>query len=460
MSRLWVRFTLAFVAVSLLTAGLVAGLTAWNASRQFRGYLVEPVVLLRGGIAQVLEAYYEQNGSWEGVDQLVAFWRERAQRRRFGRALFPRGITLLIADPNGRIVFDERADAVGKFIPPEDISRALPILVNNEVKGYVLASALPPQVLEQPEQRFLSELQRSIFLAAGTSAVAGTLLGVWFSRSLARPLSALSHAAHAFARADWRSRVPAEQISNVAELRDLALAFNHMADSLQRAEVQRRNLMADIAHELRTPLSVMQGLLRAILDGVHPLTLKEVAAVYDETRLLSRLVDDVRTLSLAEAQQLPLTLQPIDARALIHRTVAHFAALADAQGVTLAAATSDQPLLVCADPDRLEQVLRNLVTNAIRHTPAGGRVTLSAVQIEDEVRLTVEDTGEGIAPEDLPFVFDRFYRGDKSRARSSGGAGLGLAIAKSLVEAMKGRIGVETTLGAGSRFWVVLPASK
>lgn len=457
MNRLSVRLTLAFVAVSLLTAGLVAGVTAWNAGRQFRGYLAEPAVLFRGGVAQALEAYYEQNGSWQGVERLVALWRERAPRRQPGRVAFPRGVTLLIADPSGRIVFDERNNAVGKFIPPEDLSRALPIRVDGEVKGYALASAVPPEVLEQPEQRFLTELQRSIFLAAGASAAAGTLLGLWLSRSLARPLSALSQAAHRFAQSDWSSRVPPERISTIAELRELALAFNRMADSLQRAEAQRRNLMADIAHELRTPLSVMQSLLRAMLDGVHPLSLKEVATVYDETRLLSRLVDDVRTLSLAEAHQLPLSVQPVEVGTLLRRTVDHFAALAEAQGVTLTASAGDSPLYVAADPDRLDQVLRNLVVNAIRHTPAGGRVTLSASYAGSWVRLAVEDTGEGIAPEDLPYVFDRFYRADKSRARASGGAGLGLAIAKSLVEAMGGQIGVRSARGEGSAFWFTLP---
>lgn len=458
MNRLSVRLALAFIAVSLLTAGLVAGVTAWNAGRQFRGYLVEPAVIFRGGVAQALEAFYEQNGSWNGVDRLIALWRERGQRRLPGRVTFPRGITLLIADPNGRIVFDERKDAVGKFIPPEDLSRALPISVNGEIKGYALASAVPPEVLEQPEQRFLSELQRSIFLAAVASAIVGTLLGLWLSRSLARPLSALSRAAHAFAQADWSSRVPSDRLSTIVELRELALAFNRMADSLQRAEAQRRSLMADIAHELRTPLSVMQSLLRAILDGVHPLTLKEIATIYDETRLLSRLVDDVRTLSLAEAQQLPLSLQPVDTRALIQRVVAHFAALAEAQNVTLTASVPEQPLLVWADPDRLDQVVRNLVTNAVRHTPAGGQVTVSATPAGQSVQLAVQDTGEGIPPEDLPFIFDRFYRSDKSRARSSGGAGLGLAIAKSLVEAMGGQINVQSLPGMGSRFWFTLPA--
>jgi signal transduction histidine kinase len=207
---------------------------------------------------------------------------------------------------------------------------------------------------------------------------------------------------------------------------------------------------------LRTPLAVIQGSLRALLDGVHPLEMKEIALLYDETRLLSRLVEDVRELALAEARQLPMAMQDVDVGSALRAAGARFSAAADAQGLTLTVSVPEERMLARADPDRIAQVLHNLISNAFRHTPAGGQVVLSAQAQGGHIRLSVRDTGEGIAPHDLPHVFDRFYRSDKSRTRSSGGSGLGLAIAKSLVENMGGRIGVESQPGQGSEFWFTL----
>lgn len=455
MNRLWVRLTLAFIAVALLTTAAVAGVVSWNAGRQFRGYLAQPAVMLRGGALNVLEQYYAQNGSWEGVENFLRTWRPRL-RGRLGREA-TRPMAILIADERRRVVYDELDGATGRELPTEDLRRAVPVLVDNQVVGYVLALTPVPDPIGQPEQRFLDELQRSILIAALASAGLGILLGLWFSRSIARPLAQLAQAAHAFAASNWTRRVPTEQLSHIAEMKEVALAFNNMADSLQRAEAQRRNLMADVAHELRTPLTVIQGLLRALLDGVHPLQLKEVATIYDETRLLSRLVDDVRELTLAEGRQLPLKVQTVNIAAVLQAAAQRFAALADAQQLAVQVDMPAGPLSAMADPDRVAQVLQNLIGNAIRHTPAGGRITLAAQARDRDVMVSVSDTGEGIPAEDLPHVFDRFYRSDKSRARSSGGSGLGLAIVKSLVELMGGAVGAESAPGRGSRFWFTLP---
>jgi two-component system OmpR family sensor kinase/two-component system sensor histidine kinase BaeS len=278
-------------------------------------------------------------------------------------------------------------------------------------------------------------------------------LGLLISRAVAAPLSHLAQAARAFAARDWNSRV---QVQGADEIAEVAREFNDMADGLQRAETVRRNMIADIAHELRTPLAVLQGNLSAMLDEVYPLERSEIAALYDETRLLSRLVDDLRELALADAGQLPLNAQTVNVSETVRTAISNFSVAADSQNIRIALEQNEE-LSARADSDRLAQILRNLIANALRHTPSGGTITLAAQIAGRFVRITVADTGEGIAAEDLPHVFERFYRGDKSRTRASGSTGLGLAIAKAWVEAMGGKIGVESELGRGSRFWFTLP---
>ncbi|MCS7055858.1 MAG: ATP-binding protein [Thermoflexales bacterium] len=453
MNRLWVRLTLAFLLVTLLMAAFMAGAATWSAGRQFRGYLAQPGVFARGGALDVLEAHYESYGSWAGVGNSLRAVRPRPRRGGFPA---PRPL-LLVADAQGRVVYDEAGrERLGQALDLFALASAQPVVVNDAVVGYVLASSPDFDPLGPLERRFLDDLQRSIALIAGVAVVIGVGVGWLVSRSLSRPLAIVAQAAHALARRDWSQRVSLKETSHVAEVAEVAQAFNRMADSLQQAEAQRRNLMADVAHELRTPLTVIQGSLRALLDGVHPLNMKEIAAIYDETRLLARLVEDVRELSLAEAHQLPMAMRPVDVGATLRATADRFAAAADAQQVALTLDVPEGLPPVQADPDRLAQVLHNLVSNAFRHTPPGGRITLRAQAQAGLVRVSVCDTGEGIPQEDLPRVFDRFYRGDRSRSRSTGGAGLGLAIAKSLVENMGGRIGVESMQGQGSTFWFTL----
>ena len=281
-----------------------------------------------------------------------------------------------------------------------------------------------------------------------------TLLGVLISHALTQPLAQLARTARAFSGRNLEVRAKPDGTDEIAEV---AHAFNDMADSLQQADINRRNLTADIAHELRTPLSVIQGNLRAMLDGVYPLEPAEIATIYDETRLLSRLVDDLRELALAEAGQLALKTQSADPAILAQNAIDQFTPIAENRQIALSLSLQKPLPMVTCDIDRAAQVLRNLIGNALRHTPNGGQIHLSVAVDGAFVCLGVRDTGEGIAPYDLPHVFERFYRGDKSRNRGSGGTGLGLAIVKSLVEAMGGRIGVESIFGKGSTFWFTLP---
>ena len=287
-----------------------------------------------------------------------------------------------------------------------------------------------------------------LFLAFG--------LGRLGFRRLGRPLADIMAAVEAVSRGDLSVRL---QEHGSRQARALARSFNHMAGELARAEQQRRNLTADIAHELRTPLHIIQGNLEGMLDGVYDPNPETLSATLDETHLLARLVTDLQTLSLAEAGQLPLHPTRFLAADILADVATSFAPQAAEQTLTLACEVDEEArtLELFADYDRLDQVLSNLVANALRYTPAGGKIGLRAEKIPTGVRLSVTDTGPGIPPQDLPFIFDRFWKGDRSRTRGSAGSGLGLAIARQLVRAHGGSIRAESLPGQGAAFLLELP---
>ena len=276
----------------------------------------------------------------------------------------------------------------------------------------------------------------------------------WF---LVAPIRKLADAAHTVGAGDLAARVELPRSSR--EIDELAQAFNQMAADLQRAAETRRNLLADVSHELRTPLTVLEGNLRAALDQVVELDEEQVANLYQQTHHLIQLVNELRELTLAEAEQLPLDKQPVDVVALLEETVALFAPLAEEQKVMLSVQLPTSLPVAHVDRTRIRQVLHNLLSNALRHTPVDGTITLKASSAGDSVNISVEDTGEGIAPEHLAHIFDRFYRTDPSRSRATGGSGLGLAIVRAIVEAHGGTITVVSEgLGQGTTFTLSLPA--
>ena len=308
--------------------------------------------------------------------------------------------------------------------------------------------------------------QTAVFVLLGGCGLAvflpllGVALAATAFRNIAKPLSDVMAAADKVADGDLTVRLNEENKQN--QFAQLAHAFNHMTAELQQADQQRRNLTADVAHELRTPLHIIQGNLEGILDGVYTPDPAHIEATLDETRTLARLVNDLHTLSQAEAGQLPLTIEPVDVTDLLADIQTSFSGQAEAKNISLIVGFDGKPadLMVQGDAGRLDQVLSNLVINAIRHTPAGGEIDLYAARENGFVCLTVRDTGEGIPPDDLPYIFNRFWRGDKSRAHADGvGGGLGLAIAKQLIEAHHGTIAVASTPGLGTTFTISLPAT-
>jgi signal transduction histidine kinase len=300
-----------------------------------------------------------------------------------------------------------------------------------------------------------------LLLGAIAAAVLAVLLGAWLATTLTRPLRRLTEAIHATAQGQLGQQV---DIRSQDEIGELAGAFNRMSTELAQSNQARKQMTADVAHELRNPLMVMTGYIEALRDGVLRPTPERFDMMYDEAQHLQRLVADLRTLSLADAGELVLTRQVAAPRTLLERVADAYVPVADKQGVTLAVAPEVTSTPVNVDVERIAQVLANLVTNAIRHTPAGGNILLNATLINGtgqggKVALTVQDSGEGIAPDVLPHIFDRFYRGDKARTQDGDESGLGLAICKSIVAAHGGSITAASTLGQGATFTLTLPAA-
>ena len=330
----------------------------------------------------------------------------------------------------------------------------------DEMMGPEASQAAMEQMLGPAERAYLASINSSLWLAGGLAALAAVALGLLFARQIAGPVRSLTTAARRLGAGDLDQRVPVHGRRN--ELGELAEAFNSMAEAVGRQEMLRRQMAADIAHELRTPLAVIQANLEAMLDGVRPLSAEEVADVHRETRLLSRLVTDLRDISLAETGQLPLRKELTDLSALVRTSVARFSSQAEEKGVRLDVEAADGELSADVDPDRIAQVLGNLLDNALRHAPAGGEVVvrLQPGTQRDEVRVTVRDTGSGIPEEHLPNIFERFYRADRARTRTDGGSGIGLAVVRQLIEAHGGRVWAESQPGKGATFGFVLPTAK
>ena len=306
------------------------------------------------------------------------------------------------------------------------------------------------------EQAFLNAFRNSLWLAALMAILVAVVLGLVFSRIVASPIKQLTLSAKSVANGDFSQRVQQKSRDEVGEL---SSAFNSMAEQLEKKEQNRRQLLADIAHELRTPLSIIQGNLEAWLDGVITPTPEHIATAYDEAILLSRLITDLRDLSLAESGHLKLSQSATSVGSLISAEVSSIETRTKEKQIVVSSEIPSTLPRVFVDSDRIRQVLHNLIDNALRYTPTGGRINIEAHSGSSGwVTVRVSDSGSGISPEDLPHIFNHFYKADKSRQRGYGGSGIGLAIVKQLVETHGGKVWVESEVGKGSAFSFSLPA--
>jgi histidine kinase len=312
-------------------------------------------------------------------------------------------------------------------------------------------------------QGFRDGVYEALLLAALAASVAAVVAGLFITRQIIAPIRALSQASRRIAAGRYNERVKltGENPNDMDELGQLAQDFNHMAENLEQTEALRRQLIGDVSHELRTPLTAIKGSLEALIDGVLPAEPETFEQIYQEADRLQRLVNDLQELSQVEAGAFKLDLQLLLLSDLLKTAKIRLDRQYAEKGVRLEINVPVDLPEIMADADRLSQVLFNLVGNALQYTPAGGQVTVAARRLGDEVLVSVQDTGIGIAAVHLPHVFNRFYRADRSRARVSGGSGIGLTIAKHLVETHGGRIWVESPgEGQGSTFTFTLPVAK
>jgi signal transduction histidine kinase len=392
-----------------------------------------------------LSRYYLLARSWEGVQPLVVQWGKIYGRR------------IILTNNEDVVVADSDDTLLGGQYTTDTPGRPMPPVIGTETIGTLhISHEQLPDINRAALQITYNTIGR-FFLWGGLLAIAiAILLTFLLSRRILAPVKAITSAARQFGRGDFSQRV---DFQGKGEVGEMAQSFNSMAENLEHTELLRRNMVADVAHELRTPLSNLSGYLEAIRDGVIKPDESTIRSLSEEASSLSRLVDDLQELSLADAGELKLIIQPEDISRLIRDVMAALQTKVVAKSLTVSADLPTRLPPVDIDAHRIKQVLHNLLENAVTHTGQAGRITVTARREGNQVRISVADTGEGIPTKDLPFVFERFYRVDKSRTRATGGSGLGLTIVKRLVEAHGGTVEVKSEPGQGSTFTFTLPVS-
>ena len=458
--RLVMSFALV-LALALISVSLYIGFAAQQEVEQIRA------ATDRARASRVREAvarFYSDNDSWAGLQSVIE------------RAGFLSSREIVVSDQDGEVVGDSRRHPFAPRSSGGDGPHfSSPIVAKGRQVGSVrigLHDVRPRRTLrrgsspsgpgdaadrfrEPPLSRFAQAINRSLLWAGIATGSGGILLVSLVSRRALTTVRALSQAAGRLGRGDFSQRVPARSRDEIGQL---GRAFNTMAEGLQNAERQRRNMVADVAHELRTPLSNIQGYIEAIRDGLLKPDASTLQTIHQQVRYLTELVEDLRLLAETEAEDFRLDRRPHSLAGVISESVEAFRPRAEAKGISVALEIEAGLPTVNIDRTRIEQVVGNLLENAIRHTPSAGIVTVSArVEADARVTVTIADSGEGVPPEALPFVFERFYRADFSRSRATGGAGLGLTIAKQLIEAHGGSIRATSEAGKGSKFIFELP---
>lgn len=456
-----IRLILSFVLVVLITIVSLVIIVRWSQAVTVRSFM------FRGGVAGVenlvseLEDHYRQYGAWDGADYLFDPGRGMGPGR-VGMDMGPRKSSemndlmsqhLRLVDTDGTLIMDNHNNKHGSQVSEDELAYAIPLEVDEQEIGYLLPEAR--MVFTQAnESQLLTQLNRAAFWSALIAGGVSFVLALLLSYSLLRPVRDLTLASARLAKGNFNQRV---NVRGGGELTELGKTFNFMASSLQDAEARREALTADIAHELRTPLAVQRAHIEALQDGIYELTPEALIPIDEQNQALTHLVEDLRTLALADAGQLSLEFVQVDFPVLVRRVVALFDPQAAAQEIQLILSPMDEPLFLELDPQRIEQALNNLLSNALRYTPLGGKIIVSLELLPAQASLSVRDTGPGIPEDALPHMFERFYKADSSRSRDESGTGLGLSISQKIAQAHGGEIRVGNHPEGGAIFTLYLP---
>jgi two-component system sensor histidine kinase BaeS len=447
MRSITLKLVFAFLVISLVSVLLIVFLARYTTDREFRQFTEDND---RSTLMDTLTNYYAARGSWDGIQTAELAVRFPAPGD--GPPAMPNS-PLTVTDQYGKVIRAGSGFKLGDLVPPDELKRGTPIQVDGRTVGH-LVFAPPPFDENSPERNFLNRITLLLIYSALAVTAIALILGILLSRTLTSPIRELTLATHAVSEGDLSQQV---RVRSRDELGELARAFNKMSAELARSVNARRQMTADIAHELRTPLSLILGHAEAVHDGVLPPTRENFEIVREEAARLEHLVDDLRTLSLADAGELSLNPQPVPAQKLLQETAAHYRYQLQKKGVTLDLEIPAPLPDLKVDPARMTQVLTNILDNALRHTPEGESIQLSARRVLDRVEIAIRDHGPGIPIEDVDRIFDRLYRTDASRHRDDGGSGLGLAIARSIVQAHGGQIRAESRPDHGLTIHISLP---
>jgi signal transduction histidine kinase len=428
--------------VSLFSAGIIVVFTRVATNREFDKFVNDKY---KTDLVDQLASYHQENQTWNGVERLYDRGRDG------GRPLF-----FSIADTNGKVVLAGMDHRPGETVRPDQLKAGTPIQVNDETVGILLLNTPPDK--NPLEDEFIRRLSGSIYLSAIGTIILAFMLGAILSRTITRPIRELTKATHDMAGGKFGQQVPVRSRDEIGEL---AFSFNKMNDDLARSFNLRKQMTADIAHELRTPLSLIIGHAEAVHDGVLPASKENFEIIREEAERLEQLVNDLRTLSLADAGELSVDFQPVEINKLLGDVQSHYMVPFNQKHITLDLEPAPVILEANLDPIRFSQVLTNILDNSLRYTPEGGRVDISTKQNGNQIEIAIQDSGDGVTAEDATHLFDRFYRADQSRTRDSeaGGSGLGLAIAKSIVEMHGGKIWAESEIDNGLKVIIQLPIS-
>ena len=447
----WQLFA-AFGLIILIALGTVAVVAQYAAEREVQTFLRHGGQEGLENLSASLENYYSENESWSGVESVFLSGSGRGRGRGVG-GNFEQGNHAL-ADAEGAIIYGETDGSSGESLSAAALNNAIALRVSGQTVGYLLPENGIPEYPQNFDTLLVDRINRATLFSALISGAVAVLLAAVFAGIIQKPVWDLTKAASKMSEGDLSQRV---NVRGKGEMAVLAETFNDMAQSLQDAESRRKAMTADIAHELRNPLAVQRAQLEAIQDGVYPMDQDQLDRLYKQNQSLSRLVEDLRLLALADAGELALNQTKTDLAPLCEEVIRNFEPQTVQKNIQLIADLQAGAFFVLGDIERLRQIVNNLLQNALRYTPEGGQIRVTLRKVNGDVSLRIFNSGPQMSEKTLVHLFERFYRGDRGRDRAGGGTGLGLSIARKLAEAHHGRLTGANDPSGGVFFTMTLP---